>query len=552
MSSPRKQTKHTDDVSVDSVVIANIINFLSGLLLNLLTADAVILEIQAWAHPSSFGTPLPLPVTFPVSPHSSCDSPSPWVQKTYPSINTPALSPLTPFKAIHMVNKEPAASTHGHLAPQATSTKVHAKPIAVLVSVSSAFTTTFGIDHILSSDFTCFELVPESLELLSLVGCPRLPTFILEMARGEKCWQQHRKGVYSSVPGPGVAGPYYLVIKGTWIGILSTCIMNRLCIPATMYLCMLPLFKQGYHQHSGTSQEAKICQACHYVLHLRNGPPKLAYVYAKPCIPLSLANTRLPSTLILSAWDNSDYQMMASNPNERWSSTLEQSMEVDLFPEADNTSSTLSTDDYIQVQLPKQVTPPPASKETCTDDDPFLSQLNSQLFCGTTAAVTNGSPGPSKGTPQQQSVNVSALRVSMEEPAVKCLSSLSKGAGSHSSVPLLFWDTKPGLALSALLDKLGFELAGYLVATLPPVTKTILSIKVVPLMLKPPSHANSPSLSRTPSSSLIILQDFFNIEETDISNDKGDQASVVGRVPDSVVAVLMEGFNKINEMFSKL
>ncbi|KAI6102379.1 hypothetical protein EDD16DRAFT_1525613 [Pisolithus croceorrhizus] len=245
-------------------------------------------------------------------------------------------------------------------------------------------------------------------------------------------------------------------------------------------------------------------------------------------------------------------QMMASNPNERWSSTLEQSMEVDLFPEADNTSSTLSTDDYIQVQLPKQVTPPPASKETCTDDDPFLSQLNSQLFCGTTAAVTNGSPGPSKGTPQQQSVNVSALRVSMEEPAVKCLSSLSKGAGSHSSVPLLFWDTKPGLALSALLDKLGFELAGYLVATLPPVTKTILSIKVVPLMLKPPSHANSPSLSRTPSSSLIILQDFFNIEETDISNDKGDQASVVGRVPDSVVAVLMEGFNKINEMFSKL
>jgi len=34
--------------------------------------------------------------------------------------------------------------------------------------------------------------------------------------------------------------------------------------------------------------------------------------------------------------------------------------------------------------------------------------------------------------------------------------------------------------------------------------------------------------------------------------DKGKQGSVVGRVPDSVVSVLNEGFEEINEMFSKL
>ncbi|KAI6103137.1 hypothetical protein EV401DRAFT_2079727 [Pisolithus croceorrhizus] len=211
MSSPRKQTEHGDDGGVDSAVIADLIDFLSGLSLNPLTADAMILEIQAWACPSLFGTPLPLLVTFPVSPHSSHNSPSPWVQRTYPSINTPALSPLTPFKVIHMVNKEPAASACGHPVPQATSTKVCAKPTTVLVkpvpsvssspqSASLAFTTAFGIDHISSSGFTHFKLVPESLKSLSPVGCPRLPTFILEMARGEKCWQQCHKGIYFDVP----------------------------------------------------------------------------------------------------------------------------------------------------------------------------------------------------------------------------------------------------------------------------------------------------------------------------------------------------------------
>ncbi|KAI6104056.1 hypothetical protein EDD16DRAFT_245589 [Pisolithus croceorrhizus] len=283
---------------------------------------------------------------------------------------------------------------------------------------------------------------------------------------------------------------------------------------------------------------------------------------------------------------------MASNLDEGRSGTLEHSMEVDSFTEADNISA-LSTDDYIQVQvgggcreptpvivtpthlqqkikatgrdtglvrdasfrrsqLPKQVTLLPATKETCTDDDPFLSQPDGQLFCDTTSPVTNGSPEPSEETPQQRLVKVSALRASTEDPVVERLDSLSRGAGNRSSVPLLRRDTKPGLAPSALLDKLGFEPAGHAVIMPPPVTKAIPSIKIVPPMLKPPSCPDSPSLSGIPSSSLAISQDFFNIEETEISNDKGDQASVVGRVSDSVLAVLTEGFDEIDEMFSKL
>ncbi|KAI6000031.1 hypothetical protein EDD15DRAFT_2362612 [Pisolithus albus] len=204
------------------------------------------------------------------------------------------------------------------------------------------------------------------------------------------------------------------------------------------------------------------------------------------------------------------------------------------------------------VTLPKPITPPPVSKETCTDNDPFLSQPNGQPFHDTPPSVTNGSPETSEETPQQRFVNVSALRASTDEPAAERLGSLSGGAGSCSSVPLLCRETKPGLAPLALLDKLGFELAGDPVVTPPPMAKTLPSIKIVPPTLEPSSHPNSPSPSRTPSGSLTVLQDPFNIEGTNTSNDKGDQASVVGRVSDSVLAALTEGFNKIDEMFSKL
>ncbi|KAI5989986.1 hypothetical protein EDD15DRAFT_2370316 [Pisolithus albus] len=231
MSSPSKLTERRDEGGVDTAVIAELADFLSGLSLNQSTADAAIMEIRARAHPSLFGTPPPSPVTFPVSPHSSRDSFSSRVQTSYASIDSPAPSPLTPFKALHMRNKQPATSARGLPAVQATSSKVQDKPTVVSVkpavpaspqSTSSAFTTAFGNDHITSSGFTRFELVPESLKSLSSVGHPRLRTFILETAKGEKRWQQRHRGTYFDVPGPDVAGPYYLVTKGARIGILST------------------------------------------------------------------------------------------------------------------------------------------------------------------------------------------------------------------------------------------------------------------------------------------------------------------------------------------
>ncbi|KAI6108882.1 hypothetical protein EV401DRAFT_2116111 [Pisolithus croceorrhizus] len=154
---------------------------------------------------------------------------------------------------------------------------------------------------------------------------------------------------------------------------------------------------------------------------------------------------------------------------------------------------------------------------------------------------TNRSPEPSKETPQQQSVKVSALRASTEDPVVERLDSLSRGAGNCSSVPLLRRDTKPGLAPSALLDKLGFEPAGHAVVTPPPVTKAIT------IYQNCASNAEASLLPRLsfpsgiPSSSLAVSQDFFNIKETEISNDKGDQG-----------VFLTEGFDEIDEMFSKL
>ncbi|KAI6000030.1 hypothetical protein EDD15DRAFT_2193506 [Pisolithus albus] len=216
MSSPSKLTEHRDEGGVDTAVIAELANFLSGLSLNQLTANAAIMEIWALAHPFLFGTPPPSPVTFPVSPHSSHDSLSSRVQTSYASIDSPAPSPLTPFKALHMCNKQPATSARGLLAVQATSSKVQDKPTVVSVkptmpaspqSTSLAFTTAFGNDHITSSGFTISNL---------------LRTFILEMAKGEKRWQQRHRGTYFDVPGPDVARPYYLVTKGAWISILST------------------------------------------------------------------------------------------------------------------------------------------------------------------------------------------------------------------------------------------------------------------------------------------------------------------------------------------
>lgn len=275
MSSSRKQTECGDEDGVDSVILSDLINFLSGLALNLSTADAAILEIQARARPSLFGTPPPSPVTFPVSPQSSCGSSQ--VQASYPAIHTPAPSPLTAFTAIHADNKQPATHTFppspqsscGSSQVQASNspinapaplpltafTTIHADgkqpatgthalrearvtpnmacagPIAVpgksnLLAPStpqtapSVFTAAFGNANIMPS--TRFEVLPESLKSLPAVGLPKLRAFILHTPRGEDRWQQRHKGLYFDVPSPDVAGPYYLVTKGTRIGVLAT------------------------------------------------------------------------------------------------------------------------------------------------------------------------------------------------------------------------------------------------------------------------------------------------------------------------------------------
>ncbi|KAI6034789.1 hypothetical protein EDC04DRAFT_2897789 [Pisolithus marmoratus] len=216
MSSPNKQTEHEGDGGVDSVVITNLIAFLSGLLLNQTTADAAILEIRARACPSLFGMPLSSPVTFPTSPLYSYNSTSPQIQVVYPaSLHTPAPSPspIYPKRSgrsgeVGTKYKQAETSAHRLLPVRVTSATVPANPTSsaasTLKSGSSAFTTTFGNDNIMPSSFARFEVVCEMLRSLPVIGNPKLRTFTLETARGEKCWQQLYKGIYFDVPGPGI------------------------------------------------------------------------------------------------------------------------------------------------------------------------------------------------------------------------------------------------------------------------------------------------------------------------------------------------------------
>ena len=64
------------------------------------------------------------------------------------------------------------------------------------------------------------EVTPEELRTLATVGNPKLRTFILETSK-EVRWQQLYKNTYFDVPGPDVPGPYYLVTRGTRIGVLA-------------------------------------------------------------------------------------------------------------------------------------------------------------------------------------------------------------------------------------------------------------------------------------------------------------------------------------------
>ncbi|KAI6041794.1 hypothetical protein EDC04DRAFT_2978598 [Pisolithus marmoratus] len=218
MSSPNKLTEHADDSGVDLVLLSDLVAFLSGLSLNQMTADAAIQEIQAWACPSMFGMPPCLPTSFPVSPLSSRDSTSSRVQAFYPtSLYMPALSP------------SPAHHSSATVHTNSTSS-VPSMPKSGLL----AFTTVFGNTKVISSSPSRFEVVPETLQSLGVIGNPKLQTFILEMVKGENCWQQLYKGIYFDVPGPDVAGPLYLVTKGTQIGIHSECYTKGSLWPRTV------------------------------------------------------------------------------------------------------------------------------------------------------------------------------------------------------------------------------------------------------------------------------------------------------------------------------
>ncbi|KIK14949.1 hypothetical protein PISMIDRAFT_16901 [Pisolithus microcarpus 441] len=146
------------------------------------------------------------PVSFPVSPLSSHDSTSPQVHMFYPTLlYTPALSlsdthptRSTPPREIHMKHKQAGISAHGLLVPRVSATAVPsssatvpANPPSSTVSTPNSglltFTTAFSNNK--TSSTPChFEVVPKTLWSLAVVGNPKLQTFILETAKGEKHW----------------------------------------------------------------------------------------------------------------------------------------------------------------------------------------------------------------------------------------------------------------------------------------------------------------------------------------------------------------------------
>ncbi|KAI5983665.1 hypothetical protein EDD15DRAFT_2376195 [Pisolithus albus] len=182
MSSRGRRTDHGNDDGPDTVVLSDLIDFLSGLALSPSTADAAIREIQARTRPSLFGTPPPSPATFPISPQSSHGSSS-QVQESHPQIHTPAPSPLTAFTAIRADDKQPAAGLRSLQAAPLTSNVVRCGPMTISTkstssgpstpqTTSSIFTTAFGNANIASP--TRFEVLPESLRSLPAVGLPKL------------------------------------------------------------------------------------------------------------------------------------------------------------------------------------------------------------------------------------------------------------------------------------------------------------------------------------------------------------------------------------------
>jgi len=179
------------------------VGVLSGLTLSAQTTNAAIREIMARVPDSSIlCTPPSSPVSS-LSPsnfmssHSRCD-----YGQYHGVTSTPSLlTGPAPFTTVPLI-----------LASSAPSTPVTKSP-----SVSSSVATT-------SSEIAPLDVRHEvSLDILwaiSAVGLFKLPTFTLQ-SKGEKQWQQLYKGFCFDVPGPDVSGPYYLVMKGYQVGVLT-------------------------------------------------------------------------------------------------------------------------------------------------------------------------------------------------------------------------------------------------------------------------------------------------------------------------------------------
>lgn len=82
--------------------------------------------------------------------------------------------------------------------------------------------------------------------------------------------------------------------------------------------------------------------------------------------------------------------------------------------------------------------------------------------------------------------------------------------------------------------------------------KTIPMTKIIPPTPVAPSHLFSPSPAASPGPShTLTVPDSTKTSSATVSN-KDDQGFVMGRVPDSVLVTLMEGFDKIDINLSKL
>ena len=154
-------------------------------------------------------------------------------------------------------------------------------------------------------------------------------------------------------------------------------------------------------------------------------------------------------------------------------------------------------------------------------------------------------------------------------PSIASMDKLDIEPASRSYPSLPPSPSFSGRAPSASLDKSGFEPTSHtantvctyacsffllvsLVLQQRQAMKTVPTTKIIPPTLAAPSHLFSPSPATSPGPSHpLTIPDSTRISNATVS-DKTDQSFVNGRVPDSVLAVLTEGFDEVDISLSKL